>query len=281
MKSKLIFSLTLFAAISAQASVTYSLRDAYFFGGTPGPSREILESGFFDLLSNESLAASYSTGGGTPTTFNGLAQAQGSPFKLSTSNSVSAAASTPLNFNLPTFGATNTVSIVGSTITEYGLLATGSTGVGYFLPTFRVFGTFNDSHSSAFASAAICAGIGFCPLTGLDSSTGGQQNTDLLYTPQIGQYSEFTFDTPFDFFFFLNNSIRSNSVGTLAAGDLSANLYLEIVGYAIVDANGQAIQGASLTSEVFNPTQVPEPGSMALLGLGAIALMLHRRRSAK
>ena len=64
------------------APVTYSLRDAHFFGGVPGDTREITQTGTFTPASGELLPYVFSTGGPAPTVFDGTASNQGTPFEL-------------------------------------------------------------------------------------------------------------------------------------------------------------------------------------------------------
>jgi hypothetical protein len=255
--------------------ITYTLRNAHFFGGTPGPTREILESGAFTPASSESNLYTFSTGGASPVVFTGTAANRGTPFALTVSNLVESGSATSLQFNLSPFGATNFVSLVQSRVQENGLIATGGSGVGYLLPTFRVDGAFDDAHPSASGTLAICAGLQSCPVTGLGVSGGGVQAVDQLYTPGIGASSQFTFDQPFSLFFFLSAGVSSGATGSLAAGGpVGGDFRLRLVGYRIVDATGVDIDGASLSSDLLNP--VPEPGT-ALLSVVALTAFLRRR----
>jgi hypothetical protein len=255
--------------------ITYTLRNAHFFGGTPGPTREILESGAFTPASSESNLYTFSTGGASPVVFTGTAANRGTPFALTVSNLVESGSATSLQFNLSPFGATNLVSLVQSRVQENGLIATGGSGVGYLLPTFRVDGAFDDAHASASGTLAICAGLQSCPVTGLGVSGGGVQAVDQLYTPGIGASTQFTFDQPFSLFFFLSAGVSSGASGSLApGGPVGGDFRLRLVGYRIVDATGVDIDGASLSSDLLNP--VPEPGT-ALISVVALTAFLRRR----
>jgi len=281
---KHLLALALIAAASAPAAglcgpVTYSLRDARFFGGDPATdaTRETTSSGAFTSVSAESLAATYSTGGATPTTFNGVASNQGTPFALSVSNHVSAGTPVSLNFNSAPYDPTNFVSLVQSRVQENGLLVTGGSGTGYLIPTFSVEGTFDDTHASAAGNLSACAGISSCSATGLGFSTGGAQSVDLLFSPAIAANTSFTFGTPFDFFFFVSAGVSAFPAGTLQAGGIvNGDFTMRIAGYKIVDGNGNVIPGATLDSSLFQT--VPEPSSLLLLALALGTGWALRRR---
>ena len=257
--------------------ISYSLRDGHFFGGTPGPTREIIQSGTFTPSSSESNTYVFSTGGAAPVVFTGTAANQGAPFALTVSNLVEAGSSTALQFNLSPNDPTNFVSLVQSRVQENGLIATGGSGVAYLLPTFRVDGAFEDAHASANANLSICAGIQTCAVTGLGASSGGIQAVDLLYTPAIGASTQFMFGQAFNLFFFLSSGVTSASVGSLAAGGpVGGDFRLRLDSYRIVDATGADIDGASLTSDLLNPVPVPEPATLLVTAAG-LAAVLRRR----
>ncbi len=257
--------------------ISYTLRNAHFFGGTPGPTREILQSGAFTPSSSESDTYLFSTGGAAPVVFTGTAANQGTPFALTVSNLIDAGSSTALQFNVSPNGDTNVVSLVQSRVQENGLIATGGTGVAYLLPTFRVDGAFGDAHSAANASLTICAGLQSCGLTGLGFSSGGAESLDLLYTPAIGASTQFMFGQAFNLFFFLSAGVNSASFGSLAAGGpVGGDFRLRLEGYRIVDANGVDIDGASLASDLLNPAPVPEPATLLVTAAG-LAAVLRRR----
>ncbi|MCU0806040.1 MAG: PEP-CTERM sorting domain-containing protein [Burkholderiales bacterium] len=274
-----VAAITLIPGVGVSGPVSYILRDARFFGGDPAtdPSRETTASGAFNSASAESLAAAYSTGGATPTTFNGLASNQGTPFALSVSNHVSAGTPVALNFNSAPYDPTNFVSLVQSRVQESGLLATGASGTGYLIPTFSVTGSFDDTHASASANLGACAGISSCTATGLAFSAGGAQSVDVLFSPAIAANTSFTFGTPFDFFFFVSAGVSAFPAGTLAAGGpVNGDFTMRIAGYKIVDANGNVIPGAMLDSSLFRT--VPEPSSLLLLALALATGWALRRR---
>ncbi len=278
---KFVFVSALLFAPGLHAAVTYGLRDARFFGTDPG--RETLVGGAFTGSTNEQLPANYTTGGATPTVFTPLATTQASPFRMGAYNDVNAAANTDLTSNLSPFGPTNLVSLVQSRITETNVTVTGGTGTGYLLPTFRVQGTFQDSHSSASGNVVMCAGISACSLTGLANSSGGTENIDLLFTPDLDNNTSFTFGTPFTFFFFVSAGISSQANGTLAPGQVTVDLTngVELVGVQVVDENGTPIRTAVIDSEFLDLVNTPEPGSLAMMALGVLGVGVLRKRSPK
>lgn len=276
-----VFLLLLVAVIPAPAfggPITYTLRDAHFFGGTPGPTREIIATGPFTPASNVSHPYTFSTGGGTSVVFNGVATNQGSPLELTVSNLVEAGQSAALAANNSPFDPISIVSIVSSGLQENGLVVTGSSGTGYLLPTFRVDGAFEDAHANAFANLGICAGISSCTLSGLGASTGGAQAVDQLFTPLVSAGTAFTFGVPFNFFFFVTTGVQSFGNTLAAGGDVGGDFRLRLLGYKIVDVNGNEIADVSVTSDLLNP--VPEPATLLVVagGLAAALARRHGRR---
>jgi hypothetical protein len=271
----LAFALLAIPARSECGPITYNLRDARFFGGAPGPTRELNDSGSFTPATSETLATTYSTGGANPVEFTGTASTQGSPLELRAANTVTAASATALQYNASPFGPTNIVTLVQSGLQETGVFVTGGTGVGYLLPHFEIEGTFEDAHASAYGQLGICAGNNSCALTGLGNSTGGLQAVSTTYTPAIGAQTQFTFDVPFTFFFFLSSGISSQMNGTLGAGALEADFGLRFLGFSVVDINGNDLRGVVVHSDL---APVPEPASGALLLLGFAALRRWARR---
>lgn len=266
-------------AAPAVADVSYFHRDARFFGDTAG--RETNGGGTFGVPLSEQLAVNFSTGGGTPTLFDALATTQGAPFRLGASNHIDAAANTALTFNIAPNDPTNFVSLVQSGITDTNVTISGGIGTAYLLPTFRITGSFDDNHSSAFASISMCAGVNSCNPQNVATSITSTV-VDELFTPAINTATDFTFDTPFTLFFFMSAGIFSSSVGNLAPGELSANFLggLELVGLSVVDANGDPIPDAVIHSDFLDLLAVPEPMPVALLAFGLSALVLRRRRRA-
>ena len=78
----LAFALLAIPARSECGPITYNLRDARFFGGAPGPARDLNDSGSFTPATSEILATTSSTGGANPVEFTGTARTQGSPLEL-------------------------------------------------------------------------------------------------------------------------------------------------------------------------------------------------------
>lgn len=261
--------------------ILYNLRTAYFFSGSPGPSREITESSVFTLTSAESLGTTVSSTGTTPTTFTGVAAVAGSPLELVATTYVSAGESVPLSFNIAPNDPTSIVSVVSAQLSGIDMFVTGGVGTGYLLPIFAIDGFFNDDHASAFAQAIICAGNTVCTLYGVGNSTGGAQSIVTTFQPGVSGGTAFTFDTPFTSFFFGGIVITSSSVGTLAAGgDISGSLSFRLLGYDVVDEFGNLIDGAVVHSALF-PEPVPEPVVTLLvaLGFGAAGFASRRRKA--
>jgi len=270
----------LFAGIlmtgACYSAVTYSLRDARFFGTNPG--RETQEAGVFTASSAEQLPANFSTGGGTPTVFTGLSTNQAAPFRLGAYNHVNAGEAVSLTSNIDLVTPVSLVSRAQSAITA-GVTVTGGVGTAYLLPTFRIQGTFTDNHSTAVGIVSMCVGNASCPLTGVATSTGGVQAIDALYTAGISASTMFTFGTPFSHFFFVGAGINSFFDGTLNPGSVTVDLTngVQLVGMKVVDINGDEIAGAVIDSELLDVLNTPEPGTWGLMA-AAVAAMAMRRR---
>jgi hypothetical protein len=271
----LAFMLLALPLRSDAGPITYSLRDARFFGGVPGPSRELSSSGTVASATEAALPATYSTGGPLPVTFTGNATTQGAPLELRATNTVVAASATDLQFNAAPFGDTTLVTLVQSSLRESTVLVTGSVGSAFLLPHFQVDGTFDDAHASASAQVSVCAGITACNASTLAVSSGGVQTMSLAFTPTIGALTAFTFGTPLSHFFFLSSGISSNISGTLSAGSVSADFRLRLLGFSVVDGAGNDIPGAVVDSDLI-PVPEPAAGVLVLLGLAAL-----RRRSVR
>lgn len=271
----LAFALLAIPARSECGPITYNLRDARFFGGAPGPTRELNDSGSFTPPTSETLPTTYSTGGANPVEFTGTASTQGSPLELRATNTVTAESATALQYNASPFDPTNIVTLVQSGLQENGVFVTGASGVGYLLPHFEIEGTFDDAHASAYGQLGICAGNNSCALTGLGNSTGGVQALSTTYTPNIGAQTQFTFDVPFTFFFFLSSGISSQVNGTLQTGEVGADFRLRFLGFSVVDVNGNDIRGATVHSDL---APVPEPATALMVLFGFAALRRRARR---
>ncbi|MBL8218625.1 MAG: PEP-CTERM sorting domain-containing protein [Bryobacterales bacterium] len=266
----------LLLASAGYSAVTYTLRDARFFGTNPG--RETTQSGVFTASSSESLPANYSTGGATPTVFTGLATNQGMPFRLGAYNQVNAGESVDLTSNLDLVTPLPIASLSQSRITAT-MTVTGGTGTAYLLPTFRIQGTFTDNHSTAVGGVQMCAGISACTLSGVASSSGGVENIDELFTPNIGANTAFTFGTPFSLFFFVGASVTTLTGNALAPGSVTVDLTngMELVALRVVDENGDLIRGAVIDSDLADILNTPEPATWGLMA-AAVAVMAVNRR---
>jgi hypothetical protein len=259
-------------------AVIYNLGSTRNFGG----GNQTIVSGTLLPATNDQLPTSFSTGGPSPTDFSALSTVLGSPFRLGIVNSVSADATTDLRFFQNQAQLTDSVTVAFAGIQENGVTITGSSGIGYLIPTFRIQGSFTDTHPTAIAQVVMCVGIASCnPLTAAISS-GGSGNVNTLYAPPINNSTRFTFGVPFQFFFTFSGSIQSNTQGSLAPGDISLDFTngLQFLGYDVVDANGGSIVGAVVNSEFLNPqAAIPEPSTFAL-GAGGLLLgvALRRRR---
>src|SRR5688572_18763484 len=122
----LAFTLLALPLRSDAGPITYSLREASFFGDVPSPSRDLSSSGTFTSGTEAALPVTYSTGGPFPVTFTGNATTQGAPLELRATNTVAAASSTELQFNAAPFADTTFVTLVQSSLQESSVLVTGS-----------------------------------------------------------------------------------------------------------------------------------------------------------
>jgi MYXO-CTERM domain-containing protein len=273
-----VFILLALPLRSDAGPITYSLRDARFFGDVPSPSRELSSSGTVTSVTEAALPATYSTGGPFPVTFTGNATTDGAPLELRATNTVVAASATDLQFNAAPFGDTTLVTLVQSSLQESSVLVTGSSGSAFLLPHFLVEGTFIDAHASAYGHVGVCAGISGCSASTLAVSSGGVQTMSLAFTPTIGALTAFTFGTPLSHFFFLTSGISSTTSGTLSPGSVSADFRVRLLGFSVVDGAGNDIPGAVVQSDL---TPVPEPAAGALVLLGLAALRRRYRPAAR
>lgn len=272
----LVFTATCLAVPAVGlADPIYGLRTAHFFGGAPGPARDVNQSGVFSSATSETLPASIASGS---TTFNGTASTQASPLELRAVNDVSAGSDVALAFNTAPYDPTTIVSIVQSRLDGIDTLVTGSTGTGYLLPILAIDGLLWDDHTQAFAQIAICAGNSSCVLSGGGNSTGGVQAITTTFQPGISAGTAFEFDAPFTSFFFGGVSVNSFSPGLLGAGgSVGGDVRFRLIGYEVVDINGDAIDGAVVHSALF-PESVPEPATTLLMGLALTGAGIVGRR---
>ena len=97
-----------------------------------------------------------------------------------------------------------------------------------------------------------------------------------MFTPLVAAGTAFTFNVPFNFFFFVTTGVQSSSNTLAAGGPVGGDFRLRLLGYKIVDVNGNEIADASLTSDLLNP--VPEPGTLLVVAGGVAAALARRRR---
>jgi hypothetical protein len=271
----LLFSLLLQPLLSG--AVIYQLGSTRNFGG----GNQTIVSGTLAPSTDAEAPVSFSTGGPSPTDFSGLSTVLGSPFRLGVKNSVSADATTELRFFQNQAQLVDTATVAFAGIEENGVTITGASGTGYLIPTFRIQGSFTDTHPSAVAIAVMCVGISSCVPLNVATSSGGSGTVNTLYAPPISSSTQFTFGVPFQFFFTFSGFIRSSTNGSLAPGDISLDFTngLEFLGYDVLDANLNAVPGAVVNSEFLNPqVAIPEPSTFALGLCGLLGGAVIRRR---
>jgi hypothetical protein len=248
------------------AGVTYTIDNRRLFPAADGTVVDS-NSNPFTAATADSITTNY-TDPLTGNQFNATAGITGSPFHMSVSNSVTFVQPTTSSCcGLLTFSASN--------INETGVTVTGGIGIGYLLPTFHVYGTFNNAAGFQM-DVDTCAGNNACILTGPASTTSaGVQNIDTLFTPAIGSNTQFTYGTPFTFFFFLQAAIGYTTSQVNPSPTITDNFQMDLVGYKLVDAAGNPISGD--VNSQFLETAAPEPGTILLCALGLVAAGIRAR----
>ena len=155
---------------------------------------------------------------------------------------------------------------------ETGVTITGATGTGFFIPTFRIQGTFNDNNPSIQEAVTMCVGLNSSCLlyTPAVSSTGGLLTVDTFFSPAIDSTTQFTFGTPFDFgismaLFFERPNGQPALPGPTVTGDFTNGL--QLVSWKVVDASGPIIPGAQVNSQILLLAGAPEPSTFAMIVL--------------
>jgi hypothetical protein len=263
-----VAALLVFDAVLPAGVVGYTLNNRRFFPTADGTvsdttSNTLTTATVDSVLSNHTDPLSGNQ-------FSALSGITGSPFQLHDVNTVT--------INQPTDSSCcGILSLVSSAVQESGVVITGNSGIGYLLPTFRVHGTFDDNNAGLVLGVSTCVGANGCILAGpAGTSTPGFQNVDTLYTPLIDSTTQFTFGTPFTFFFFLEPAIEYTGPLATPGGASTVDMKMDLVGVRIVNAAGQTIAG-NINSTFFEIAS-PEPGSILLCGLGLAAVLKRRRR---
>ena len=149
----------------------------------------------------------------------------------------------------------------GSTLYFYSTLFTGTPGANMDGRTSKVDGTY---WANDFASGW-SGRIGFSgPEYNLVGGSTTNSSTANAVTSFVGGTSG-TFSQTYD--------ISGFGGGDFSIADVSNVL-------AVFTVNADAAGDGAISIDNFNMTAVPEPSSTALLGLGGLALMLRRKRSA-
>ena len=227
----------------------------------------------FTPTTNDVLQTNYSDGN----SFNGLSSiSQGSVvMETSTSVTVNQAITTD---NVVGFLARNRVTLYDS------LVVTGGTGTAYLVPVVHITGTFVDNSSLLFGGLSACFGTGGCVLLAVPGgfSTGGVQNVDVMWSPSPSVFPptfEITFGNTQTAFMFFGTSVTAwegQGVNIPAGNSLSADFRFELLGYRVLDKDGNLIPGAVVRSEALS--QVPEPESAAMGAIGLVLFLAFARR---
>jgi hypothetical protein len=200
----------------------------------------------------DSTPLSADPGDGTPTSFTGTTD----PGTIASDN---------------LFAPTNTYTLTGADLSSVGATETGGLGTGTIIFTVLYEQT---------------GGTGITDINGRVSVTGGNDNRiefgeTLTSTITLTSINGYTGIDLSDLSIGFTNATLANTGGTVntttASGtvittnsDFAASSFLTIA----PQSGGQA----TLTAYTIELTAVPEPSSTALLGLGALALLIRRRR---
>jgi hypothetical protein len=261
-------ALLVFDAVLPAGVLTYTLTNRRFF---PAADGTLIATTSNDLttLTNDSLITAF-TDPLTGNQFNATSAIAGSPFQLHDINSVTIAQATDSS-------CCSILSLVSTTVQDNHVLVTGGSGTAYMLPTFHVHGTIDDNNASLNLGIAVCAGNSSCVLSGAgQTATPGLLNIDTLFTPGISSSTQFTFGTPFSFFFFLEPSIQYLGLQATPGGTSTVDIRMDLVGIRISDANGNTIPGQIDAAILDIP--VPEPAPFLLCGLALLAGVRLRRK---
>jgi len=256
-----------------QAGPIYSLGSQRYFGDPNGRV-----TGFVDTLltgsTNDEHVVNYNDGN----VYDGRSAMQGAPLLMETSTSVS------INQAVVTDNAVGFLARDRVTLRD-SVLVTGGSGTAYLLPLVRVSGIFVDNSAPLFGQLNACFGTTGCNLLGVagGTSTGGVQNVDTVWIPAFVNPAayEFTFGAPITtFMFFGTNIIAGGGQGVTVPGgeSASADFSYQLLGYKVVDGNGNDVPGVTINSGALS---LPEPGTGTLGGLGLAALAAGARRWSK